>query len=470
MDKDQVKVRVDEVISKLGLKSCENSQIGGFMKKGISGGEKRRVSIGIELLTDPSILFLDEPTTGLDSFNSEVLIELLSKLSKTGVTVIATIHQPNSYIFALFDKMILFGGGEIIYHGGAEDSIDYFKNIGFNCPAFSNPAEYLLELITPGGDENYEENMEKIKAAIVKPEFRVVEKEIPNLFHRVEAGFFKELRLLVKRSALNSLRNVVAVLAKTIANVSFLLIVMAAYFGSCDGNSLESINNRAGVIFVVIMYMSFIGANSCASLSTDKAMFIREQASKTYSPIPFYLSKLIFDIPFDQLIVVVMAFLHYLSIGLSLDHPHQIFFFLFVVLILDFTARGWGNLLLISLPFIELSSMATPFLFMVQLLFAGLFINYDSIPNYLIWLEYMSMFKYSWSAIMISEIEYHDNDYWEGCDIPEDLQPSICDPLDFFSITISKWHNVLILACMSILIHLCSIGYLYILAKKYRVN
>lgn len=469
MTPEQVKLRVDEVIVQLSLKSCEHSNIGGFMKKGISGGEKKRVSIGVELLTDPSILFLDEPTTGLDSFNSETLIELLSKLSKKGVTVIATIHQPNSYIFALFDRMILFGGGDIIYHGGAEDSIEYFKGIGFECPAFSNPAEYLLELITMG-DDNYEENIQKLKDAIERPDFHVVEKELPELFHRVPAGFLKELKLLVRRSALNSLRNVVAVAAKSLANICFLLLVMAAYFGTCEGSSRTSIMDRAGVIFLVLLYMAFIGANSCASLSTDKAMFIREQASKTYSPIPFYLSKLIFDIPFDQIIVIIMSFLLYLSVGLSLDHPHQIFFFTLVMLILDFTARGWGNFLLISLPYIELSSMATPFLFMIQLLFAGLFINYDSIPNYLIWLEYSSMFKYSWSAIMISEIEYHDDDYWNGCDVPSELRDEICDPIDFFSITISKWNNVLILACMSIMIHAATIGYLYVIAKKYRVS
>ena len=469
MTPEQVKTRVDEVIVQLSLKSCENSNIGGFMRKAISGGEKKRVSIGVELLTDPSILFLDEPTTGLDSYNSEVLIELLSKLAKKGVTVIATIHQPNSFIFAQFDQMILFGGGDIIYHGGAEDSINYFKNIGFEVPAFSNPSEFLLELITPG-DDNYDESIQKLKDAIQRPDFQVVERELPELFHRAQAGFFKELRLLVKRSALNSTRNVVAVAIKAFANICFLLLVMAAYFGTCEGSSRTSIMDRAGVIFLILLYMAFIGANSCASLSTDKAMFIREQASKTYSPVPFYLSKLIFDIPFDQIITLIMSFLLYLSVGLSLEYSHQIFFFSFVMLILDFTARGWGNLLLISLPYIELSSMATPFLFMIQLLFAGLFINYDSIPNYLIWLEYSSMFKYSWSAIMISELEHRDDDYWNGCDVPSELRDEICDPLDFFSITISKWNNVIILACMSIMIHAATIGYLYIIAKKYRVS
>lgn len=469
MSRKDVKKRVDEVITQLGLKSCENSFIGGFLKKGISGGEKKRVSIGVELLTDPAVLFLDEPTTGLDSFNAESLIELMSQLSQTGVTIIATIHQPNSFIFSLFEQVLLFGGNEIVYHGPAISSIDYFQGLGFEYPEFSNPAEFLLELVTEI-DDDYKENISKMKAAVIKPELSIVESHLPELFHRESAGFFKELQLLVKRSSLNGLRNVMSIIFKSAANIMFLLIVMAAYFGACDGKDFTSVRDRAGIIFIIHIYMAFIGANSTASLSTDKAMFIREQASKMYSPAAFYLSKLIFDIPFDQIITFCISFLLYLSVGLSLEYAHQIFFFIFIIIILDFTARGYGNFLLIFLPNIEAASIATPFIIIIQLLFAGLFVNYDSIPNYLIWLEYSSMFKYSWSACMINELEHNDNDYWDECKNGNDKFFELCDPIEFYSIKISKWHNVLALCCIAIITHVLAFLYLYKISKKYRVN
>jgi ABC-type multidrug transport system ATPase subunit len=469
MSRRQVKGRVDEIIEQLGLKSCEESFIGGFLKKGISGGEKKRVSIGVELLTDPSILFLDEPTTGLDSFNAESLIELMRKLSGSGVTVVATIHQPNSFIYSLFDKVLLFGGNEIVYHGEAVTAMDYFQKLGFFYPEFSNPSEFLLELVTEI-DDDYKENIEKIKAAVEKKELIIVKSQLPELFQRESAGFFKELQLLIKRSSLNGTRNLMSIIYKVSANVMFLLIVMAAYFDACSGDDFTSLRDRAGIIFILHIYMAFIGANSTTSLSTDKAIFIREQASKMYSPGAFYLSKLIFDIPFDQIITFCISFLLYLAVGLSLDHVPQIFFFVFIILLLDFTSRGYGNFLLIFLPNIEAASIATPFTIMIQLLFAGLFVNYDSIPNYLIWLEYSSMFKYSWSACMINELEHYDNDYWEECQNGLDEKIELCDPLDFYNIQISKWQNVLALSCIAIITHFLAFLYLCKISKKYRVN
>ena len=461
LKKERISDRVDEIINQLGLKNCEANFIGGYLKKGISGGEKKRVAIAVELLADPSILFLDEPTTGLDSFNAESLTELLNELAKTGVTVIATIHQPNSFIFALFDRILLLGGTEIIYHGKARRSLDHFKGLGFECPEFSNPAEFLLGLLTPS-DDKFEENIAIFKNASTK-EMPVIErKPLPELFQRISVGFFKETTLLINRSMLNITRDKMGIFYKIIANFCFLLLTLAAYFNACNGVSPTSVTDRAGIIFLVQVYMAFIGVNATTSLSTDKAIFIREQASKTYGPGAFYMSKLLFDIPFDEIIVFVMGFLLYLAIGLSLETSHQIFFFVFVLLIMDLLTRGLGNWLLIALPNIEVSSAATPFVLIIQLLFAGLFINYDSIPVYLIWLEHMSMFKYSWSAAMQNELQYWNKD---DCG----TEP-VCDPLNFYSITIPMWINVLALSIICIGVHFLAYWSLARIAKKYRIT
>ena len=101
--------RVDEVIKDLRLSKCQNTKIGGSLVKGVSGGERKRTAIGVELITDPQLIFLDEPTTGLDSFTAASVMETLRALAASGRTVISSIHQPNSEIYDNFDKLMLIG-------------------------------------------------------------------------------------------------------------------------------------------------------------------------------------------------------------------------------------------------------------------------------------------------------------------------------------------------------------------------
>lgn len=118
------------------------------MIKGVSGGERKRTSIAVELITDPSIIFLDEPTTGLDSYTSTQLMTILKDLAKSGRVVIQTIHQPNSEIFVMFDKLMLLAKGKVIYFNESSLSRDYFKKIDFICPNLANPADYYMLIMS----------------------------------------------------------------------------------------------------------------------------------------------------------------------------------------------------------------------------------------------------------------------------------------------------------------------------------
>ena len=141
--------RVLEVEKELGIHHIRDSLIGSEEGngRGISGGEKRRVSIACELVTSPSILFLDEPTSGLDAYNAYNVIECLVTLAKTYKrTVIFTIHQPRSNIVALFDRLVLLAQGKTVYSGPLHQCQDYFDQIGYNCPPGFNIADYLVDL------------------------------------------------------------------------------------------------------------------------------------------------------------------------------------------------------------------------------------------------------------------------------------------------------------------------------------
>ncbi|CAI9088175.1 OLC1v1022431C1 [Oldenlandia corymbosa var. corymbosa] len=146
MTKNQKHERVSMIIKELGLERCRHTRIGGGFVKGISGGERKRTSIGYEILVDPSLLLLDEPTSGLDSTSANRILQILQELAKGGRTIITTIHQPSSRIFHMFDKVLLIAEGFPIYYGKAQESSQYFSSLRFFPEMAMNPAEFLLEL------------------------------------------------------------------------------------------------------------------------------------------------------------------------------------------------------------------------------------------------------------------------------------------------------------------------------------
>ncbi|TXT13418.1 hypothetical protein VHUM_00785 [Vanrija humicola] len=146
--------RTLETMNELGILGIKDSRIGESGKRSISGGEKRRVSIACELVTGPSILFLDEPTSGLDSYNAYNVIDSLKTLAKQyRRTVIFTIHQPQSNIVALFDRLLVLARGQLVYSGEAVKAQDHFEAAGYVCPAGYNIADYIIDVtVEAAGD------------------------------------------------------------------------------------------------------------------------------------------------------------------------------------------------------------------------------------------------------------------------------------------------------------------------------
>ncbi|MBA0718515.1 hypothetical protein Golax_006260, partial [Gossypium laxum] len=146
LSRDEKVQHVERVIAELGLTRCRNSMIGGPLFRGISGGEKKRVSIGQEMLINPSLLLLDEPTSGLDSTTAQRILTTIKRLASGGRTVVTTIHQPSSRLYHMFDKVVLLSEGSPIYYGSASAALEYFSSIGFSTSMTVNPADLLLDL------------------------------------------------------------------------------------------------------------------------------------------------------------------------------------------------------------------------------------------------------------------------------------------------------------------------------------
>lgn len=151
---ESIQIRVIHVMKQLGLISCASVKVGSSEHKGISGGEKRRLSIGVQLLSDPRIFLFDEPTSGLDAFTARHIILNLKNLTKRDKhsntsalrTILLSIHQPRYDIFALIDQVILLSRGSLIWSGHVKDMLAHFSSLNFTCPKLINPADYILDL------------------------------------------------------------------------------------------------------------------------------------------------------------------------------------------------------------------------------------------------------------------------------------------------------------------------------------
>lgn len=161
-DSDSEKVRrVDELLAKLGLEGCADTMVGNAFVQGLSGGQKKRLSIGLALLKSPTVLILDEPTSGLDAAASYHVMKYIRDLAVSlNIIVICTIHQPASVIYNAFNKVLLLSKGCAAFLGTPTRSLTYFESIGYSCPENTNPAEFLLDIIN--AEFTSEEKVESI--------------------------------------------------------------------------------------------------------------------------------------------------------------------------------------------------------------------------------------------------------------------------------------------------------------------
>lgn len=167
--------KVDEVIADLSLTKCQNTIIGVTGRiKGLSGGERKRLSFASEALTDPALLLCDEPTSGLDSFMAHNVLQVLKNLAQKDKTIILTIHQPSSEIFSMFDKLLLMANGRVAFLGTPSEANDFFASLQAPCPTNYNPADFFVErlAVVPGKEDESRETIRKICDAFAVSEYQ----------------------------------------------------------------------------------------------------------------------------------------------------------------------------------------------------------------------------------------------------------------------------------------------------------
>ncbi|XP_043482367.1 ATP-binding cassette sub-family G member 4-like [Leptopilina heterotoma] len=404
---------VNEIVNKLNLNECWNSIV-----QRLSGGEKKRLSIGLEVITSPSVLLLDEPTSGLDSVSSKQVIELLHSLAQTGCTIICSIHQPSSQLFSLFDDIIILGQGKCYYCGPRDNIVDTFSEAGFICPNFYNIAEFVLEVITErrAGDlsileklhtnkerENifYDEtvknnkNNENRKLFIFKNLENEKDSNVES--RRYAVSNWVQLKVLLRRSFICIRRdNTLTKLRYTTHLVVALLLGIVFYkFGEVS----TKIQSNIACIFFILLFLFF--ANSMPAVQmfpTETAVFVRENSNNWYSLHVYYISKVVSDLPLQILCPTSLLLIVYYLTGQPCEVTRFVQSWIICVL---FTILAQSMGIVTGAAFnTDIGMFLIPALNIPMFLFSGFFLKFSEMPYYFRFISELSYFRYAFEGIL----------------------------------------------------------------------
>ncbi|KAH3765451.1 ABC transporter [Pelomyxa schiedti] len=412
---------VEQLIAELGLSKCRNSRIGTQFARGISGGERKRVAIGCELITNPGLILLDEPTTGLDSFNSLSVMMLLSDLAKKGKTVVCTIHQPRSLVYQLFDKVYLMSQGEMVYFGEASTAAQNFIEKGFAVPKFTNPADFLLDVVVisqESGMKSFVRDryvqliggehekidltaMEKNQDTQIKQQISDLKTASPKVVvPRVGASWPKQTYLLCKRTFTDLVRNPNIIGAQLFSALFMSILVGTLYLGL--GNSQNSINNRAGVLFFLTIHFAFSQQWEMEMWVNERGILRREESMDMYSTSAYFFSKVVCSFPFEIFLCLLSTCIMYYMIGLS-PAPNQFALCFGAMAVATLVSSAMFSFIGVISPNEKVGMTLAPVFLIFFMICAGFFIRSSSIPPYWIWVYYISYIRYAFEIVMVNE-------------------------------------------------------------------
>ncbi|XP_070548164.1 protein white-like [Ptychodera flava] len=345
--------RVEEVIGELGLTDCASTRIGeAGTANGISGGERKRLSLAAEILTDPPILICDEPTTGLDKFMAEVVASKLSDLSTSGHTIICSIHQPSSEIFQHLDNILMLCEGRCAYMGPRDELVEYFSGIGYNCPETYNPADYFIEKLSTDPDipdtdiqqticncfdqsKYYNKVQEVLHDQMFKG--RTQRKSIMKKLKSVTESTYKNSWLtqfvaLLWRCAIRTMRDRGLLKVRFYSALVMSLFIGLAYFQIPYSQSgVRSIQGMLAMMIYLVGMDSFW--QTIRSIQPEAVLFFREHSSGMYRTDAYFLAKSLMEIPICLIVAILGGSISYWMTGLN-PEIERFFTYLFLLLLL----------------------------------------------------------------------------------------------------------------------------------------
>ncbi|KAJ3086461.1 ATP-binding cassette sub- G member 1 [Quaeritorhiza haematococci] len=463
MSKEEKEERVDDMIRMLGLEKAAGTIIGDANMKGISGGERKRTAMAMEMITNPGVLFLDEPTSGLDTFTAYSVVKILKDLAHTGRTVVATIHQPSSDVFHMFDDLLVLAEGRIIYMGPTANIIDYFSKVGYQCPQFTNPADFLFMSILNNEEGIFdlkaktgETNQSRIKrllthwntstenkailSACSTPSTRGIQK---SSYHK-RSPLTTQFSYLFNRASKNAFRNPYIVQTKLFQNLVIGLIVGLVYLNMDERKGLAAHQDRMGLLFFLALNNFMSGTFGVLSIfGEEKMVFAREHGAGYYGLPAYFLSKVLVESPFQIVFPWMSGTIVYWMTGLQ-PLADKYFITMSFVVLGSLCGFALGIFFACTFANLTLALSVTPMIMLPLMLFSGLFVNQDAIPAYFNWIKYISPMKYVFEGSFKTE--------YTGLTLPNPTDSNQTVPGESYIRSVGFDDGITILYCALVLI------------------
>ena len=335
---------VDETILELGLKECANTKIGTSTNTQCSGGEKRRTSIGVQLLSDPSVLFCDEPTTGepphlyhgpanlfgpgLDAHSAFQIVQTLKNLARSGRTVIISIHAPRSEIWSLFDRIVLLSTGATLYSGPANGAVSHFKGVGHIMPSFVNPAEFLVDLAAIDTRSAEAEQSSLASLETFKSAWKAKESSNLSLENKIKTPslersqvyhveFRRQLMVMTRRSFKTTLREPMGLSGCVLQSIVMALVYGWIFFKLGSGEA--GIRSREGAIYVALYQSYLMLMLEVYRLTVDIRLFDMERSDGVVGVLAFLFGRRLAKILEDLPVPIIFSSIFYFMVGFRSD-------------------------------------------------------------------------------------------------------------------------------------------------------
>ncbi|CAH8382277.1 unnamed protein product [Eruca vesicaria subsp. sativa] len=431
LSKSKKMERVQALIDQLGLRNAADTIIGNEGHRGVSGGERRRVSIGVDIIHDPIVLFLDEPTSGLDSTNAFMVVQVLKRIARSGSMVIMSIHQPSARILDLLDRLIILSRGKSVFNGSPTSLPQFLSDFGHPVSEKENITEFALDLIrqlegsTDGTKELVEFNEKwqlqvstevttsykalSLKESIITSISRgklVSGSTSSNPISMETVSYANtplvETYILSKRYMKNWSRTPELIIAK-IATVMVTGLLLATIYWRLD-NTPRGAQERMAFFAFATSTIFYTCADNISVFIQERYIFLKETTHNAYRTYSYVISHALVSLP--QLLALSIAFAAttFWTVGLS-GGLESFFYYCLIIYAAFWSGSSFVTFISGLIPNARISFIVTISYLSYCLLMGGFYINRDRIPSYWIWFHYISLLKYPYEAVLINEFD-----------------------------------------------------------------